>query len=159
MNHLRNNDVMKSLHTSDISMIFRFRNRNQFRNYSCFWLESESKISKCFGIRIGTTHWSPGIGIGIRVLESEWNQRIFQGIGSRIRNFKNAGIGIWIGIKMYPESCITASHCRSGQSKLYRPCQDMSTYLPEAVWWRLYEFVINWHGVSLLWWPLCTQPL
>ncbi len=94
-----------------------------------FWLESESGISNCVGI--GIMHWSPGIGIRVLkisdrgrwlglayrisvgvAVESEsknfdWNQRIIAGNGLRIRNFRNAGIGI----KMCAESCITDTRC------------------------------------------------
>ena len=50
------------------------------------------------GIDSGISHISAGIGIGIG---------ISPGIGIGIRNLQNAGIEIGIGIKTYPESCIT----------------------------------------------------
>ncbi len=75
---------------------FRFRIRNRFRNYSIFgWNRNQNRNQEN---RI--------------VLESEWNQEIFAGIGigTGIRDLKNAGIGIGTGIKTYPESCITGVH-------------------------------------------------
>ena len=77
------------------------------------------------GIDSGITLFLAGIGIGIKKIKFCWNRNgisaLLAGIGIRtgIRLLNFPGIGTVIGIKIYPESCITdigqiRAYCGSG---------------------------------------------